>query len=77
MYQEKNKIKEQNLCKHKAASTLITNHSAFLKSPLCARSCYAQWNTIAPQGVPHIIIIGNCQSQLEIRMAGKITLCKH
>jgi hypothetical protein len=77
MYQKIKSISVPSLCKHKATPFFNINHSKFLEHHACAIfDISIMGKTIAPKGVPHIIIIGNCQSQLEIRMAEKITLFK-
>ena len=75
MYQKIKTISEPNLCKHKATLFFKTNHSAFLEHHSCAIFDFAQWETIALQGVLYTNI-ANCLSQSEIRMAGKIILFK-
>jgi hypothetical protein len=74
MYQKIKAISVPRLCKHKATPFFYINHSAFLEHLTCAIfDISIMGKTIAPQGVLYKNI-GNCLSQLEIRMAGKIIL---
>jgi hypothetical protein len=77
MYQKIKAISVPCLCNHKAVLFFNINHSAFLEYLAHAiLDISVMGKTIAPKGVPYIIIIGNCLSQLEIRMAEKIILFK-
>ena len=74
MYQEIKAISVPRLCKHKATPFFYINHSAFLEHLTCAIfDISIMGENIAPQGVLYKNI-GNCLSQLEIRMAGKIII---
>ena len=76
MYEKIITISVPSLCKVRAILILNTNHPAFQEHHACAILFICMMrNTIAPQGVRYTNI-GNCLSQSEIRMAGKITLFK-
>jgi hypothetical protein len=75
MYQKINSISVPSLWKFKAIPFFNINHLTFLEDLACARLDFATWKTIAPKGVRYKHI-DNCLSQLEIRMAEKITLFK-
>lgn len=77
MYHKIKAISVPSLCNHKAVLIFNINHSPFLEHHSCAIFDIAIIGiAIAPNGVPYIIIIGNCLSQLEIRIAEKIILFK-